>query len=265
MDQEHALIDDGPAGEGRDIGSDVALLKLPSDDIEQPVKVQPFCHLIRAPHKALHDIRLRFPRGLSQHLRADRDRPPSEKLHPVASDDDLQHFLRLQALQGLLRQEEHADAVASRRAQIVDSDLPRRLHHQPVGNLHHQPDAVSGFAAGVLAGAMLQFLHDLQRVVHGPVTLLAADADDRADPAGIVLHGRTVQGIVLLRLPHRCPPSVRSRNSERTAFRFRRQSFFKVQKHCLMLSQQQANEQYFILFHYHTKKVWYTSGGKENR
>ena len=202
MDQEHPLVDDGPAGERCDIRADVTLFKLPADDIEQPVKIQPLRYLVRAPHKALHDTGLGFPCGLSQHLRAHRDLSPSEEFDSMAPDNDLQHFLRLQTLQGLLRQEEHADAVASGGSQIVDSDLPRRLHHQPVRNLHHQSDTVSGLTAGILSGPMLQLLHDFQRVIHSPVALLAANADDSSDPAGIMLHRRTVQRVVLFRLHH---------------------------------------------------------------
>ena len=199
MNKEHALVDDGPAGEGRDIRPDVALFELPADDIEQPVEIQPLRHLGGAPHEALHDAGLRFPRGLAKHLRTYRHLSPAEEFHTVARNNDLQHLLRLQTLQRFLRQEEHPEAVASGRAQIINPDLPGCLHHQPVRDLHHQPDTVSGLAAGVLPCAMLQLLHNLQRVVHGTVALLAPDADDSSDPAGIMLHRRAVQRIVLFR------------------------------------------------------------------
>ena len=38
--EKHPLIYDSPAGQGGDVGIHAALLKLPADDIEHPVKIQ---------------------------------------------------------------------------------------------------------------------------------------------------------------------------------------------------------------------------------
>ena len=75
-------------------------------------------------------------------------------------------------------------------------------------NLHHEAHAVAGFAAGVLAGAVLELFDDFERVVHGAVRLLAADADHRADAAGVVLKGGIIQreplvSVALHKMPSR--------------------------------------------------------------
>ena len=116
----------------------------------------------------------------------------------MAAHDDLEHLLRLQTRERVLREEDHADAVGARRAEILDPGFQRRLAHKPVRDLHHETHAVAGLAAGVAPGAVLQLLHDLERVVHRAVRLLAADADHRADAAGVVLKGRIVERIALV-------------------------------------------------------------------
>ena len=126
----------------------------------------------------------------------------------MAAHDDLEHLLRLQARERVLREEEHADAVAARLAQILHAAVRRGFDHEPVRNLHHETHAVAGFAAGVPAGAVLQLFDDLQRVVHGAVRLLAADADHRADAAGVVLKGGIIQrkplvSVALHKMPSR--------------------------------------------------------------
>ena len=194
--QEHALIDDRSAGKRCDIRPDVTLLKFSANDIQQAVKSKPLFHLRRTPHIALHDVWLSLPGRLAQHLRAYRDFSPAEEFHTVPLDNDLQHLSCLKALQGLLWKEEHSDAVASCRSQILDFDLLCRFLHQLVGNLHHQSDAVTGFATGVLPGSVLEFFHDLQCIVHRAVRLHAANADNCSDSTGIVLKGRRIQGVL---------------------------------------------------------------------
>ena len=189
--QEHSLVHNGAAGEGGDIGADVTLLKFPPDDIEQPVKGKAFVHLGRAPHKALQDAGHGLPGSLSQNIGTDGYLPPAEELHAVPPDNDFQHLSGLQTLQGVLGKEKHSDTVAPGGTQIFDAGLSRGFHHESVGNLHHQANAVTGLAAGVLSGTVLQLLHDLQSIVHGAVALYASDHSP--DAAGIMLKTRVVE------------------------------------------------------------------------
>ena len=65
-------------------------------------------------------------------------------------------------------------------------------------DLHHQSDAVAGLAAGVLARAVLQLLHDLQRVIHRAVILLPFYADHGTDTARVVFERRPIQRVSLI-------------------------------------------------------------------
>lgn len=61
-----------------------------------------------------------------------------------------------------------------------------------MGNLQQDAHAVTGLSSGVLAGAVLQLFHDLQRVVHRLVGGDAIDGYHGADAAGVVLQGQVV-------------------------------------------------------------------------
>ena len=55
-----------------------------------------------------------------------------------------------------------------------------------MGNLGEDPHAVAHLSGGVLAGAVLQLLNDVQGIVHHPVVLTPVDIDDSSDAAGIM-------------------------------------------------------------------------------
>ena len=62
-----------------------------------------------------------------------------------------------------------------------------------MGDLEQDAHAVAGLALGVLAGPVLQLLHDLQGVVHRGVAPAAPDVHHGADAAGVVLKPWVVQ------------------------------------------------------------------------
>ena len=62
-----------------------------------------------------------------------------------------------------------------------------------MGDLQQDADTVAGLPGSVLAGPVLQLLHNLQRVVHRAVIGFAVDADHRADAAGVMLQLGYVQ------------------------------------------------------------------------
>ena len=114
VDQEHALIDNGAAGEGADIGGVGGLLKDPAGDIELPVEVDPPCSPVGPPHKALFDAGHLCQSLAAQDGGLHRDAPPAEELHSLFFHNDLEHLLGLAPLEPVLREEEHPDAVVPR-------------------------------------------------------------------------------------------------------------------------------------------------------
>ena len=184
--QEHALVDDGPAGERRHIGVVVALLELPADDVQLPVEGDAPLHVLGPLHKALENGGHAVQRLLAQDLRMDRHLSPAQEADALLVGDDLQHLLGLIAQEPVLRHKEHAHAVVPGAAQ-GDATGCRRLFEEFMGNLQQDAHAVAGLSGGVLAGPVLQLFHDFQRVIHGAVVGLAVDADDGADAAGVML------------------------------------------------------------------------------
>ena len=204
--QEHALVHDGPAGEGADVGVDIGLLKLPADHIQLPVKVQA-PGAVRGPgHKALADAGHAVQGLLAQHLRVGGHLPPAQEGQPLFGRDDLQHLLGLGPLQLVRGEEEHPHAVVPGTAQ-VDAVCGGHLHHQLLGHLDHQAHAVSGLAGGVLAGPVLQLLHDFQGAVHSGVGGRPLQIHHGADAAGIVFHPGIIDRYLSLAWFHnRRPP-----------------------------------------------------------
>ena len=157
--QKHTLVDDGAAGKRGNIGGDVGLFEYPSGNIQLPVKIQSAGTARRTFHKALADMGHTGPGLLAQHLWAGGNIPPAQKFHALLRHNNLQHFLRLGALQPVGREEEHPHAVIPLAAQ-GEALLGGCFCHELMGNLEHQAYAVAGFAGGIPAGAMLQFFYD---------------------------------------------------------------------------------------------------------
>ena len=114
-----------------------------------------------------------------------RDVAPAQNLHAALVGDDLEHAHGKSALQSLLRQEEHSDAVVALAAQLYAGFL-RRCLEKLVRDLRQDADAVTDLSGGVLAGPVLQFLHDVQRVVQNLVVLPSVNIYNASDAAGIV-------------------------------------------------------------------------------
>ena len=67
-----------------------------------------------------------------------------------------------------------------------------------MGHLDHQAYAIAHLAGGILAGAVLQFFHNLQRPVYGVIGLYPLNTDHRADAAGVMLKLGVVHGADIL-------------------------------------------------------------------
>jgi hypothetical protein len=66
----------------------------------------------------------------------------------------------------------------------------RRLAEKAMRNLCEDSHAVSHLSGGILTCAVLQFLHNVQGVIHHAVVLPSVDIDYSSDAAGIMFHLR---------------------------------------------------------------------------
>ena len=118
----------------------------------------------------------------SQDLRVQRHLTPAQKGDPLLAADDLEELLGLAALQILLGEEEHTNAVVPLLPQVESKGAV-----ELVGHLQQHADAVAYLPGGILTGPVLQPLHNGQCIVHHIVAGNAVDIHNGTDAAGIVL------------------------------------------------------------------------------
>ena len=109
--QEHALVNNGPARKRADIGIPAGLLKNPADDIQAPIKGKALRHIGRPAQEALQDYRHAVPCLFAQDFRMYRYASPAKKFESFLFRDALQHPHGLRAGLCLPGKENHADAV----------------------------------------------------------------------------------------------------------------------------------------------------------
>ena len=63
-------------------------------------------------------------------------------------------------------------------------------------DLGQDADAVAGFSLRIFSCPVLQFLYDLQRVVHQGVAGFSRHVDDRTDPAVVMFERRIVKSVL---------------------------------------------------------------------
>ncbi len=114
--------------------------------------------------------------------------PPAKDFHAFLLRDYLKHAPCQRPAERILRQEEHADAVVAflKACYLIDSGLRRRFDEKSVGDLRQDPDAVSHFSGGVLSCPVLQFFHNMKRVIQDLVILSTVNVYDTSDAAGIM-------------------------------------------------------------------------------
>ena len=125
--KEHALVDDGPRAQGADVSVLRGLLELAADHIEPSVEVNAFLYFGRPFDEALRDVRHAVDGDLAEDFLVNRDVAPAQDLHAALIGDDLEHAHGKSALQSLLRQEKHSDAVVALSAQLYAGFLRRFL------------------------------------------------------------------------------------------------------------------------------------------
>ena len=196
-DQEHALIDDGAAGEGGDIGALGGVLEEPPDHIEPPVEVRTGGGLRRTGQEGLLDHGHLVQGSPAEDLGADRHLPPAQEGEALLGGDVLKQLPGLAPPLVVLGEEKHAHTVVSG-ARQGDAGLFGGLGEEGVRDLDQDAHAVAGLSPGVLAGPVLQLLHDLQGVVHCPVAGSSLNVHHGADAAGVVLKVRPVKALTVL-------------------------------------------------------------------
>ena len=204
LDEEHTFIYNGAAGQAADIGVGAGLLEHAARDIETAVKGDTGLDALRLAHKALPDARHAGDRLVTEHFGAGGDFAPAQKRQTLFFADDLKQLFGLIALQLILREKEHTNAIFPLLANF-QPQLGCGLLKEFVADLGQNADAVAGFALGVLAGAVLQMLDDLQCVVDGLVGLAPLDVDNRADATVVMLELGAVQpgrGLTLGKVIH---------------------------------------------------------------
>ena len=197
--QEHALVDDGAAGQAGHIGAVAGLLEHAAHHIQFAVKVDALAHLGGLFDEALPDGGHAVAGFLAHGVRVHGHLAPGQELQPLLAGDHLEQLHGLGAHVLVLGEEEHAHAVFPLVAK-ADVAFIGHLGEKFMADLQQNAHAVTGLALGVLPGAVLQPLHDAQSVVHGLVALAALDVHHSADAAGIVLKLWIVQakGVRLL-------------------------------------------------------------------
>ena len=184
-DKEHSLVDNGARRERRNIGVVVALLEHPADKIQPSVKIKSPVHALRSAEKALHYIGHTFPCAFAEDIALNRYIAPAEEGNTLLCRDYFEHFLRLTALQRVLREEEHSDAVIAFAADY-DPQLRRLLCEKCVRYLGEYADSVAGLAVGVFSCAVLELFNYRKRAVNCFAALFSVYADNGADTAGIM-------------------------------------------------------------------------------
>ncbi len=219
LGDEHALVDEGARGEGRDVevvegarelAADLRLDALPND-VELPLQGVAGQAGGRGDEDLL-DPRLQVLRELADDLRVDGHVAPAQQRQPLLLDDLLQEPLAEVAVRGQLRQKDHADAVFARGRE--DEAAAARdaggggalLAEELVGHLDHDPGAVARAGVATAGAAVSQVLDDPDALVDDVVGLAVVDVRDEAHTARVVLECGVVEAC-LLQVSDHCRPS----------------------------------------------------------
>ena len=200
--QEHALVDDGAAGDGHRViaGKPALLARIDrirnrlAQDVEPPLELILGLDLLAAPdeHLQVHGLgRLhRFPqrRIVGGHL------APAQEGHALALDhlgvDVADHLPPVR----IARHEERADRVFAGLGQGKTEPF-RLLGEELLRDLHQNAGAVACARIGTDRAAMFEIAEDGERVLDQFMRGAALDVGDEADSAGILLERGIVKAL----------------------------------------------------------------------
>ena len=190
LGEEHALVDDRPAGEGaeielRNLRRDRRLLDPPSDHVEVALEGR-LVGLERVPDDDLLDLGARRVRLLADAGNVDRHLPPAVDRIAEAENlglDDLAAALLRGEVR--LRQEHlaHRDRAGPRLGAAALDDIGEEI----LRYLDMDARPVAGLAVGIDGAAMPHRLERVDRRRNDLPARLAVEGSDQPDTAGIVL------------------------------------------------------------------------------
>ncbi len=198
--EEHALVDDGAAGQRRRVIAGEAAVAAQVDRLRNRLAndVKPafeviFAFYMRATaDEHLHVGRLRRLDGFAERGIVGRHIAPAQQRQlfglDLVGDDALDDFAP-----GLFpRHEKRADRVVAglrqRKAEVL-----RLAREEGVRNLHQDAGAVAGARIGADSAAMFEIAENADRVGDDLMRFLALDIGDEADAAGILLQRQVVK------------------------------------------------------------------------
>ena len=191
---EHALVNDGPAAERRDVEvaarrdrrARYGLLDEPADDIEFALERHVLDQAGRPIDEDLANQRLGGFGTRAQARVLCRDVAPAQEMQTFVRDHLLEQAEAFDAADLVLREEDHAHAVAALASQ-VDAGLGGHVGEEAVGDLDRQAGAVTGVLLRAGCAAVLKVDQDGQGVTNDRMRRAAGDVHDKAEAARIVL------------------------------------------------------------------------------
>ncbi len=121
-----------------------------------------------------------------------RDRTPADGAVALFGDGPHGDLHGAQALAGVAREKDHADAVVARGRQI-DAFFRGHARKKAVGHLNQDPGAVAGLRIRPGGAAVIEPLQDRQRLINERVRRRAVKVDNRPEATGVVFEARVVE------------------------------------------------------------------------
>ncbi len=203
LGDEHALVDDGLAGEAGEVevvrrGLGLALGGL-LGPLAHDVELALEGHVVQGPDRALRDEELADmghdrARDVAERGHVDGEVAPAEAGEPLFEDDLLEAALDHGPGGGVAGEEHHADAVVAGGRQ-GDARLGADLGEEAVRDLRKHAGPVAGVALVAGAPAVAHVVEDRERLAHDLVGLPSLDVDHETDAAGVVLPRGIVQAL----------------------------------------------------------------------
>ena len=197
--REHALVDDGAAGEGADVEVLGALDRLAHHAggvLAQHEELALVVVLgldvgVLLDEDLLHR-RLGVQGGLAQAFAAGGDDSPAQHVLAEFLEGALEDLLDLGVRALVQRKEAHAHGVLAGFGQ-VDPDLGAFLQEESMGQLRQDAGAVAGLLLGSARTAVIQIDQDLDALLHDVVGFDVLQVRNETDTAGVVFEPGIVQ------------------------------------------------------------------------